>query len=120
VKAADTLQPVYGLTALGLLGWFLATGQYAVVLPAAGIMLAKIGVDLSFHLWSVVLYRRWTGDERGSSLLQAFLAALAEPFTFQVFRHTGAALGWWVFLTGRRSWGTQSRFAAASAGEGAD
>ncbi len=120
VKAADTLQPVYGLTAFVLLLWFLATGQYAVLIPAAGIMLAKIAIDLSFHLWSVVLYRRWTGQAGRMSLLHAFLAALAEPFSFQLFRHGGAALGWVVFLTGQRSWGTQSRFAAAQIGEGAD
>ena len=113
VKAADTLQPVYGLTAIGLLLWFLATGQFGVLLPAAGIMAGKIGIDLGFHVWSVVLYRRWTGDDRSGRLGHAFLAALAEPFTFQIFRHTGAALGWFVFLTGRRSWGTESRFAAA-------
>jgi cellulose synthase/poly-beta-1,6-N-acetylglucosamine synthase-like glycosyltransferase len=113
VKAADTLQPIYGLTAIGLLFWFLATGQWGVLVPAAGIMGAKIGIDLGFHVWSVVLYRRWTGDDHSTSLLHAFLAALAEPFTFQIFRHTGAALGWFVFLTGRRSWGTSSRFAPA-------
>ncbi len=113
VKAADTLQPVYGLTAIGLLFWFLATGQFAVLVPAAGIMVAKIVIDLAFHVWSVVLYRHWTGDDRSTSLLHALLAALAEPFTFQVFRHAGAALGWWVFLTGQRGWGTQSRFAGA-------
>jgi glycosyltransferase involved in cell wall biosynthesis len=110
VKAADTLQPVYGLTALGLLAWFLASGQWGVLVPAAGVMAGKIGIDLGFHLWSVVLYRRWTGDDRTARLDHALLAALAEPFTFQVFRHTGAALGWFVFLTGRRSWGTASRF----------
>ena len=113
VKAADTFQPIYGLTALGLLAWFLVTGSIGVLLPAAGIMAAKIGIDLSFHLWSVVLYRRWTGDDRGGRLGPAFIASVIEPFTFQVFRHTGAALGWFVFLTGQRSWGTQSRFAAA-------
>ncbi len=117
VKAADTLQPVYGLTALGLLAWFLARGQYGVLLPAAGVMVGKIGIDLGFHLWSVVLYRRWTGDDRSARLSHALLAALAEPFTFQVFRHSGAALGWFVFLTGRRSWGTASRFGALASGE---
>lgn len=117
VKAADTLQPIYGLTALGLLAWFLATGQFGVLVPAAGIMAAKIGIDLGFHLWSVVLYRRWTGDGHAGRLGYALLAALAEPFTFQLFRHSGAALGWFVFLTGRRAWGTQSRFGIVSAGE---
>ncbi len=110
VKAADTLQPVYGLTALGLLAWFLCTAQFAVLIPAAGVMVGKIVIDLGFHLWSVVLYRRWTGDDHSTRLSHALLAALAEPFTFQVFRHIGAALGWFVFLTGQRSWGTASRF----------
>jgi len=119
VKAADTLQPFYGLTAFFLLVYFLATGSFAVVLPAAGVMLGKIGVDLGFHLYSVVLYRRWTGDRVSNHLGHAFFAAIAEPFTFQLFRHSGAALGWFVFLTGRRSWGTKSRFGgvAPSAGE---
>ncbi len=113
VKAADTLQPIYGLTAFGLLIWFAATGTFSALLPAAGIMVAKIVIDLGFHLWSVVLYRRWTGDSHSTRLSHAFAAALAEPFSFQLFRHSGAALGWFVFLTGRRSWGTQSRFQAA-------
>ncbi len=120
VKAADTLQPIYGLTALGLLAYFLATGQFAALLPAAGIMLVKIFIDLGFHLWSVVLYHRWTGDDRGGHMLGALAAALAEPFSFQVFRHTGAALGWVVFLTGQRSWGTKSRFGALPSGGHAD
>jgi hypothetical protein len=106
------LQPIYGLTAFGLLIWFLATGQFAIVLPVAGIMLGKIVIDLSFHVWSVILYRRWTGDSRHNSLGHAFAAAVAEPFSFQLFRHLGAAMGWWVFLTGRRNWGTKSRFGA--------
>jgi cellulose synthase/poly-beta-1,6-N-acetylglucosamine synthase-like glycosyltransferase len=110
VKAADTLQPFYGLTAFGLLVFFLANGEFAVVVPAAGVMLGKIGIDLGFHLYSVMLYRRWTGDTQTNRLSHAFLAALAEPFSFQLFRHSGAALGWFVFLTGRRSWGTKSRF----------
>ncbi len=113
VKAADTLQPFYGLTAFGLLVYFLATGAFSVVLPAAGVMLGKIGIDLGFHLYSVVLYRRWTGDTASSRFSHAFLAAIAEPFSFQLFRHAGAALGWGVFLTGRRSWGTKSRFGTA-------
>ncbi len=114
VKAADTLQPIYGLTAFFLLIFFLVTGRFAVVLPAAGVMLGKVGIDLAFHIYSVVLYRRWTGDRRSNSLGHAFAAALAEPFSFQLFRHLGAALGWFVFLTGRRNWGTKSRFSAVA------
>jgi len=40
---------------------------------------------------------------------KALVAALAEPFTFQLLRHSGAALGWVAFLTGQRSWGRQTR-----------
>jgi hypothetical protein len=39
----------------------------------------------------------------------AMLAAIAEPFTFQLLRHLGAALGWLHFLRGGRSWGVQRR-----------
>jgi cellulose synthase/poly-beta-1,6-N-acetylglucosamine synthase-like glycosyltransferase len=109
VKAFDTMQPVYGLGAFLLLMVFLFTGQFAVVFPVAGVMGAKIGIDLSFHLWSVHLYRRWLGRSGGGRLGMAFCAAIAEPFTFQLFRHLGAALGWVVFLRGQASWGTRRR-----------
>ena len=38
------------------------------------------------------------------SVLLAALASLAEPFSFQLMRHTGALLGWWAVLTGRLDW----------------
>ncbi|MEO7057909.1 MAG: hypothetical protein ABI281_00205 [Caldimonas sp.] len=40
----------------------------------------------------------------------ALLAAIAEPFTFQLVRHTGSLFGWVSFLTSRRTWGRQTRF----------
>ena len=113
VKAADTLQPIYGLTAFALLLWYLARGDVRVLLPVSGVIGAKIGIDLVFHLWSVHLYRRWTSDAAGARLFDALLAALAEPFCFQPLRHAGAALGWVMFLTGGRSWGRQTRAALA-------
>jgi hypothetical protein len=73
---------------------------------------AKIVLDLVFHLWSVHLYRRWlgaAGEAAKVGFAQAFAAALVEPFTFQILRHTGAAWGWWTFLTGRGTWGRQTR-----------
>jgi hypothetical protein len=109
VKAIDTLQPIYGLTAFVLLLYFLFTGRFEVALPVSGVILAKIAIDLAFHLWSVDLYRRWTSDRRGSHFPMAILAALAEPFSFQLMRHTGAALGWVHFLRARKSWGAQER-----------
>ncbi len=109
VKAADTLQPLYGLAAFGLLLGFLARGDYGVLLPVGGVIGAKIFIDLGFHLWSVHLYRRWTGDRTGSHFGYAFAAAVLEPFSFQLLRHSGAALGWVMFLTGQRGWGRTER-----------
>jgi cellulose synthase/poly-beta-1,6-N-acetylglucosamine synthase-like glycosyltransferase len=109
VKAIDTLQPIYGLTAFFLLLWFLAHGKLVLVGSVFSVITAKILIDFGFHLWSVQLYRRWTGDYSGSSLVYALLSSLAEPFSFQLVRHLGAALGWVQFLTGRGNWGAQSR-----------
>ena len=115
VKAIDTLQPLYGLTGVVLLAWYVATGQAGIIGPVAGVIGAKIALDLGFYLWSLVLYRRWLGHTSGLSLGPAVMAALIEPFTFQILRHAGAALGWVSFLTGTRSWGT--RRGHTSAGE---
>jgi cellulose synthase/poly-beta-1,6-N-acetylglucosamine synthase-like glycosyltransferase len=109
VKAIDTLQPLYGLAAFGLLLMYLVRGNFGVLAPVAGVIGAKIVLDLVFHLWSVFLYRRWIGQQSDANMAQAFLAALVEPFTFQILRHTGAAWGWWSFLTGRGTWGRQTR-----------
>jgi cellulose synthase/poly-beta-1,6-N-acetylglucosamine synthase-like glycosyltransferase len=109
VKAIDTLQPLYGLAAFGLLLVYLVRGNLGVLAPVAGVIGAKIVLDLAFHLWSVFLYRRWLGQASEANMVQAFLAALIEPFTFQILRHTGAAWGWWTFLTGRGTWGRQTR-----------
>jgi len=108
VKAFDTLQPVFGLTAFALLVWYLARGQVHVLLPVAIVIGSKIAIDLAFHLWSLRLYRAWAGGPPMGSAA-AVLASLVEPFSFQLLRHTGAALGWVTFLSGRQTWGKQSR-----------
>jgi hypothetical protein len=69
----------------------------------------KIGLDLLFYLWSLLLYRRWHGDIARVNIGWAVLAALIEPFSFQVLRHGGAAMGWVSFLTGQRQWGLTMR-----------
>ena len=108
VKALDTLQPIYGLAAFALLVIFLATGRTQIVGPVLLLILVKILIDLSFHLWSLRIYRRWTGAPEASTPL-AILASLLEPFSFQLIRHGAAAWGWWTFLTGRSNWGIQTR-----------
>ena len=109
VKAFDTMQPLYGLTGAVLLLGALAAGQSTVLAPAAGAIAAKILLDLLFYLWSLLLYRRWIGEMAKTNVALAILAAAIEPFTFQILRHGGAALGWVSFLTGQRQWGSQAR-----------
>ena len=108
VKAIDTLQPIFGLTAFALLLFYLITGRVHVLLPVALVIGTKIVIDLAFHLWSLGLYRRWAG---GSAMAAgpAIVASLLEPFSFQLLRHAGAAWGWVYFLTGRQTWGQSSR-----------
>ncbi len=114
VKAIDTLQPLYGLTAFALLLYYIASGNLGVLAPVGGVIGAKIVIDLGFHMWAVHLYGRWAEDandapQKRASFGWGLLAALAEPFTFQILRHTGAAWGWVAFLTGGRNWRKQSR-----------
>ena len=109
VKAFDTVQPIYGLTAFALLLGFLFDGRFTIVLPVPAVIVGKIAIDLAFHLFSVHLYRRWSGDRTSSSFGMALLAAIFEPFSFQLMRHAGAALGWLHFLLRRRKWGVQQR-----------
>jgi cellulose synthase/poly-beta-1,6-N-acetylglucosamine synthase-like glycosyltransferase len=105
VKALDTLQPLYGLTAFVLLVSFVLTGRFQLVGPVLAVMGVKVLIDLSYHLWSIHLYRRWVGDTHRASLWQALAASIVEPVSFQLLRHLGAMLGWWSILTGASTWG---------------
>ena len=109
VKAIDTLQPLYGLTAFALLCVYLVEGRLSILAPVGGVIAVKIVIDFSFQLWAIHLYRCWVGDRRAASYGQAFIASVIEPFSFQLLRHLGAALGWLVFLSGRQTWGAQRR-----------
>ncbi|MGI4876625.1 MAG: glycosyltransferase family 2 protein, partial [Janthinobacterium lividum] len=115
VKAFDTLQPIFGLTAFGLLLAYIVTGRLHILLPVAIVIASKIVIDLSFHLWSIRLYRRWAGGPPMPAGT-AIVASLIEPFSFQLLRHAGAAWGWIYFLTGRQTWGKQSRGGLGEAG----
>ncbi|MEO5867099.1 MAG: glycosyltransferase [Sphingomonas sp.] len=114
VKALDTLQPVYGLAAFFILIVVVASGRFLIAFPILLIMIAKIVVDLTFHLWSLGIYKRWTGQTHGLRVGPAIIAAVAEPFTFQLLRHSGAVWGWFAFLTGRGGWGRKTRTAIPS------
>lgn len=104
VKAADTMQPIYGLFAFALLLFYIVTGKAAVLIPVGGFIIGKIILDLAFHAWSIRLYRNWTGGHARLSFGWALLAAIIEPFSFQLLRHLGASWGWLRFFTGKRGW----------------
>lgn len=109
VKAVDTLQPVFGLTAFTLLVLFISSGASVtpLVLTVIG---SKLVIDFSYHFWAIWRYHRWLGQATPRSLwAPAVLATLTEPFSFQLLRHVGAAWGWWQILTGRRDWAPQRR-----------
>ncbi len=114
VKTLDTLQPIYGLAAVASLIGFAVTGRYRIALPILIVMIAKIAIDLAFHLWSLGLYKRWTGQREGLGLAAAVLASFTEPFSFQLLRHAGAAWGWIAFLRGRETWVRQIRTAVGT------
>jgi|SRR5450830_696531 len=111
VKTIDTVQPLYGLLAFVLLIYFVGSGALSLFGAVLSVIGIKIVIDLLFHLWSIFLYQRWTGDRAQSRILYAIFAAILEPFSFQLLRHTGAVMGWFYFLTGRQKWGKQQRSA---------
>lgn len=107
VKTMDRFQPIYGLSAFLLLLGYILRGNFLVITPILVVMLVKIMIDMSFHLWSIRLYRHWIGGKPRVNPLMAIVISLIEPFSFQLLRHVGACWGWWVFLTGRSRWESQ-------------
>lgn len=103
IKTLDTVQPFYALASSGLLIGFIVTGRWNALLPASGIAIAKIGLDLAFAVASVEVYRRWTGLRHSLGL--ALACALTEPFAFQLLRRGGSAWGWFAAMTGASAWG---------------
>jgi glycosyltransferase involved in cell wall biosynthesis len=110
IKAIDTAQPIYGLTAFALLLVYAATMQTAILGPVAVVLAGKLVIDLVFHVWALRRYRRWVGDPRRGSLVGIAAVTLIEPFTFRFALHCGAMLGWFAFLAGGPHWGRQHRF----------
>ena len=109
VKAFDTVQPLFGLVAFALLAGFVISGRSLVVGPILLAMLAKAAIDFAFHCWSIMLYRRWSGGMLPEGWGRVLATSLAEPFSFQLLRHLGAAWGWIAFLTGRSTWSRARR-----------
>lgn len=116
VKTLDTLQPIYGIAAFIILIGFVITGSYHIALPIVVVMIVKIIFDMAYHLWSLRLYQRWTGHGERLGVGWAILAAVLEPFSFQLLRHAGATWGWYMVLAGRETWGRQRRTAIEGAG----
>ncbi len=113
IKALDTMQPIFGLTAFILLLLFAVLGKLAIVVPVLAVIFSKVAIDLFFHVWWVHVYGRWTGQRTThSGLGLALLAALAEPFSFQLLRHLGATWGWFNFIMRRQQWGTTASMPA--------
>lgn len=111
IKALDTLQPIYGLFAFGLLAFFVAIGKLDVAAFAFGIIGAKLVIDVAFQFWMLHLYRQLTGERARADLGHAVFAAAIAPFSFQLLRHLGAAWGWLSFLTGTQQWGPTGKLA---------
>jgi cellulose synthase/poly-beta-1,6-N-acetylglucosamine synthase-like glycosyltransferase len=116
IKALDTLQPIYGLTAFTVLLVLLVTGKTDIAIPVFGIISAKIVADFLVYLWTVHLYQRLTGGRTRAGFAAAVFAAILEPFSFQLLRHVGAAWGWIAFLRGNNEWGISRRNASLAAG----
>ena len=110
VKAIDTVAPLYGLAAVGLLFYFVVTRRFDVLGPILIVLVGKLVVDMAFHIWALRRYRRWVGDTERASLWSAAVVLVVEPLTFTLLLHVGALLGWFAFLGGGQRWGRQKRF----------
>jgi cellulose synthase/poly-beta-1,6-N-acetylglucosamine synthase-like glycosyltransferase/cytochrome b561 len=104
LKVIDTVQPVFGITAFILLIDFAARRQ-SVLTPVLIVIGVKLAIDFVFLLWALSFYNGWMRQRSTPrEWLLAGLAALTEPFCFQLMRHTGALLGWFAVLTQRVDW----------------
>ena len=109
ITAIESLQALYGLFSLGFLIFYLTTGRWSILIPVGALVLGKIVVDIAFHVWAVILYRRWVAKPAGLSPLLAVIISLIEPYSFQVLRNAAAAWGWVFMLSGNAEWGVPDR-----------
>jgi len=109
LKVIDTLQPVFGVTAFVLLLIF-AFDKQSVLGPVLWVIGVKLVIDFVFLLWGLSFYNGWKGQRSTPrEWVLAGLAALTEPFCFQLMRHCGALLGWFAVLKQRVDWMPERR-----------
>ena len=94
---------------LALLLGLLARG--AAIAPTLLLILAgKLVLDVSWHAWALRHYQRWLGSAQAQARQERWLqTCLAEPFSFQILRHSASAWGWWLLLSRQQSWSPQPR-----------
>mgnify|MGYP003608484362 FL=1 len=112
MKMFDAIQPYLGLSAFSILGILIAQADFTQPNPTLYIIfliiLGKMILDLVYHCWGMWIYHRWTEIPLSLKNLPAILfATIFAPFTFQIVKLMGAALGWWVFLTNQKNWREQ-------------
>jgi cellulose synthase/poly-beta-1,6-N-acetylglucosamine synthase-like glycosyltransferase len=110
IKAVDTLQPFYGLTALALLAYFIADQRVDILGPVLVVVAGRIAIDIVVSIWLLRGYRSWVGDPQRASVAGITASTAVGALTFQLLLLTGAALGWLAFLSGSQRWGSQRRF----------
>lgn len=110
VKAVDTVAPLFGLVAFGLLIGYAATWRTDILGPVLLVVAGKLAIDVVFGVWAMRRYRTWVGDPTRASLLGITVTTIVEPVTFRLMLHCGALLGWIAFLGGEQRWGRQHRF----------
>ncbi len=110
VKALDTVQPLYRVTGLVLLVYFLVDRRFDILGPVVLVIVGKLLIDMVFTAWSLARYRRWVADPHRASMIGAVASAALAPISFQLLLQAGALLGWAAFLGGSQRWGSQPRF----------
>ena len=93
IKAFDTLQPIYGLTAGLLLIVFLLLGKTGIAIAAFELIAAKIAVDLTINSWMVYVYRRVTGDRVSSRFADIIIANITGAVFIPVVEASRRSVG---------------------------
>ena len=110
LKSFDMIQPLLGLTAFAALLTFIVRSSFTssrIVIPrlVVQVLVTKILIDLCFHYYSIAQYYRWKENRVPVRIwLASTVSTFLEPFSFQLFRHTGALMGWVAVVKRRKRW----------------